>query len=144
MHLVDDEHLVAVPDGDDAEAGYDHFADVVDTGVRGGVNFEDVDVAPFGDLDAGVALTAGIGRRPLDAVQRARQDARRRRLADAAGPGEHESLRQASARQRVPQRARDRLLSDDIVEPLRPPLARDDLVGHGEYRVQRADCRVQT
>ena len=31
---------------------------------------------------------------------------------------------------RVAQRARDRLLPDDIVEPLRPPLAGEDLIGH--------------
>ena len=46
------------------------------------------------------------------------------------GPGEHERLRQPPARERVAQRTRHRLLSDDIVELLRPPFARDDLVGH--------------
>ena len=124
-----------------AEAGDDHLADVVDAGVRRGVDLEDVDVAPFGDLDAGVADAAGIGGRPVRAVQRARQDPRRRRLADAARPGEHERLRQPPARQRVAQRTRHRLLSDDIVEPLRPPFARDDLVGH--WTIQIAECRVQ-
>ena len=83
---------------------------------------------------------ARIGGRPVHAVQRARQDARRRRLADAARPGEHERLREPAARQRVPQRPRHRLLADDVVELLRPPLARDDLVGHW---MQIADCRVQ-
>ena len=73
---------------------------------------------------------ARVGRRPLLAVQRPRQDARRRRLADAARAGEHERLREPAARERVAQRARHRLLADDVVEPLRPPLARDDLVGH--------------
>ena len=77
---------------------------------------------PFGDLDAGVADAARIGGRALHAVQRPRQDARRRRLADAARAGEHERLRQPSARERVAQRARDRLLPDDVVELLRPPL----------------------
>ena len=38
-----------------AEPGDDHLADVVDPRVRGGVDLEDVDVAPFGDLDARVA-----------------------------------------------------------------------------------------
>ena len=31
---------------------------------------------------------------------------------------------------RVAQRTRHRLLPDDIVEPLRAPLAREDLIGH--------------
>ena len=107
--------------------------------VRGGVDLEDVDVAPLGDLDAGVARAARIGRRALHAVQRARQDPRRRRLADAARPGEDERLREPAARQRVAQRPRHRLLADDIVEPLRPPFARDDLVGHRDCRMQIAD-----
>ncbi len=55
MDFVDDEDLVAVADRHDAEAGDDHLADVVDAGVRGGVDLEDVDVAAFGDLDARVA-----------------------------------------------------------------------------------------
>ena len=64
MDFVDDEDLVAVADRHDAEAGDDHFADVVDLGVRRGVDLEDVDVAPLGDLDAGVAVAARIRRRP--------------------------------------------------------------------------------
>ena len=128
VDFVDDEDLVAVAHRHDAEAGDDHFADVVDAGVRGGVDFEHVDVAPFGNLDAGVAVAARIGGRPLDAAQRPRQNPRRRRLADAARPGEHERLRQPPARERVAQRPRHRLLSDDVVELLRPPFPRDDLV----------------
>ena len=46
------------------------------------------------------------------------------------GAGEHERLREPAARQRVAQRARDRLLADDVVEPLRAPLAGEDLIGH--------------
>ena len=75
-------------------------------------------------------VAARVGGRPLHAVQRARQDARGRRLADAARPGEHERLREPPALERVAQRARHRLLADDVVELLRPPLAGDDLVGH--------------
>ena len=132
VHFVDDEHLEPIAHRHDAEAGDDHLAHVVDAGVRGGVDLEDVHVAPFGDLDARVTDAAGIGRRPVHAVQRARQNARRRRLADAPRSGKHERLRQPLARERVAQRTRHRLLPDDIVELLRPPFARDDLVGHLE------------
>ena len=72
---------------------------------------------------------SGVG--PFDAVERARQDARRRRLAAAARAGEHERLRDALALQRVLQRARDGLLSEDVFELLRAPLAGENLVGHG-------------
>ena len=130
MDLVDDEHLVAIAHGKNAEARDDHFADVVDAGVRCRVDLEHVHVAPFGDLDARVARAAGLGDRPVDAVQRARQNPRRGRLADAARTGEYERLRQPLARERILQRLRDAALSDDVVELLRPPLARDDLIRH--------------
>jgi hypothetical protein len=130
VHLVDDEHLVAVARRRDRQAGNDDLADVVDAGVAGGVDLEHVDVAPLGNLDAGVARAARLGGRPLLAVERPRQNAGSGRLAAAARPGEDERLGNAPARQGVAQRARHRLLSDDVVEPLRPPLPGEDLVGH--------------
>ena len=130
MDFVDDEDLVAIAHRHDREAGDDHLADVVDAGVGRRIDLQDVDVPSFGDLDARVALAAGLRRRPVDAVQRSRQDAGGGRLADAPGPAEHERLRETAARQRIAQRPRDRLLSDHIVEPLRPPFAGEDLVGH--------------
>ena len=130
VDLVDDEHLVAVADRQDVEPRDDHLADVVHLRVRGGVDLEGVDVTPLGDLDAGIAGAARLSRRALHAVQRARQDAGRRRLADATRSREDEGLRETAARQRVPQGARHRLLPDDVVEALGPPLARQDLVGH--------------
>ena len=132
MDLVDDEDLVAVAHRRHAEAGDDDVADLVDLRVGGGVDLEDVHVAPFGDLDAGVAGAAGIGGRPLLAVQAARQDARRRRLADAARAGEDERLRDALRRDGVAQRLRDAALADDVIEALRTPFAGENLVGHGK------------
>ena len=101
MHLVDDEHLVAVADRRDRQALDDDLADVVDAGMGGGVDLEDVDVAALGDLDAGVTLAARVGRRPLDAVQRPGEDARAGRLAAAARAGEHERVGDALALERV-------------------------------------------
>ena len=65
VDFVDDEDLVAVADRRDAEAGDDDVADLVDLGVGGGVDLEDVHVAALGDLDAGVADAARIGGRAL-------------------------------------------------------------------------------
>ncbi len=95
MDLVDDEDLVAIADRPDGQAVDDHVADVVDAGVRRRVDLEHVEVAALGDLDAHVADAARFGRRALLAVEGARQDAGGRRLADAAGAGEDEGLRQA-------------------------------------------------
>src|SRR5438445_1662987 len=143
MDFVDDEDLVAIPNWHDGEAGDDHLAHVVDARVRGCVDLEDVDVAPFGNLDARVALSARIRRWSVHAVQRPRQNARRRRLSDAARSGEDERLREPAAFQRVAQRTRHLQLSDDVVELLRPPLARNYLVGH-DWRLETCDVRLAT
>ena len=49
-------------------------------------------------------------------------------LPQPRGPGKHERLRDATACDGVAQGARHRLLPDHIVEPLRPPLARQNLI----------------
>src|SRR5205085_2037207 len=82
------------------------------------------------NLDARVAHAARIGRRSVDAAQRPRQDARGGGLTGSPLSREDEGLRDAPARNRIAQRTRDRLLSDDIVELLRPPLSRKDLIRH--------------
>ena len=90
-----------------------------------------VDVAALRDFDAGVAGAARLRRRPLLAVQAARQDAGGGGFADAARAGKDERLRDALRRDRVAQRLRDAALADHILEALRPPLARQNLVvGH--------------
>ena len=128
MHLVDDEHLVAVPHRRERQVVDDDFANRVDTGVAGRVDLEHVDVAPLRDLDARIAHAARLDGRPFYAVQRPRQNPGRRRLAGSALACEHEGLRDAAAGDGIAQRARDRLLSDDVIEPLRTPLACENLV----------------
>ena len=97
-------------------------------GVRGGVDFEHVHVAPFGDLRAGVAGAAGSAVGPVDAAQRAARIRAVVVLPTPRGPANTERLREPAAGERVAERPRHRLLPDDIVELLRPPLPRDDLV----------------
>ena len=94
------------------------------------VELDDVDVAPFGDLDARVTGAAGIGGRPGDAVQAAGENARGGRLADAAGPREDERLRNPLGRDGVAERLRDTALPDDVIELLRAPLPRENLICH--------------
>ena len=142
VHFVDDEDLVAVAHRRHAEAGDDDLADLVDLRVGGGVDLEHVHVAPFGDLDAGVADAAGIGGRALFAVEAPRQDARRGGLADAARAGEHEGLGDAAAGDGVAQRLRDGALADHVFEALGPPLPGENLVRHRCVRVRR-DVRVR-
>ena len=137
MHFVDDEDLEAVADRKDRETGDDDIAHVVDARVRGGVDLQDVDVAAFRNLGAGLAAPAGIGRRPVHAVERARKNPGRGGLAHPPRSREHERLREAAAGEGVPERTRHRLLPDDLVEALRPPFACKDLIHHEGYGLYR-------
>src|SRR5688500_1644965 len=101
MDFVDDEDLVAIAHRRDAEWLDDHLADGIDACVGGAVDLEDVNIAPFGDLRAGITSATGIAGGAADTVERARHDARRRRLADPARAGKDEGLREASGRNRV-------------------------------------------
>ena len=137
VDFVDDEHLVAVAHRRDRERLDDDLADGVDAGVGGAVDLEDVQVAAFGDLHARIADAARVARRSVDAVQRPRQDARRRRLADAARAGEDERLREPAAGDRVLQRIDDAALADDVLELLRTPFAGESYVGHDGCKGRR-------
>jgi hypothetical protein len=135
MNFVDDENLVAVADWCDGEPGNHHFANVVDAGMTGRVDLEHVDVASLRDLDTRVTRATRLRRLALHAVQRLGQYPRGRRLAASSWTGEHERMRDAAARNRVAQRARHRLLADDLIEALWTPFAGEDLIGHGKCKL---------
>ena len=132
VNFVDDEDLVTVAHGHDRQPGNDHFADILDLCVSRGIDFEHVDIAPFGNLAARIADTTRFGGWTFLAAQRSGQNSRRRRLANAARACEDERLRDAAAPDRVGKRSGDRRLADDVIELLRAPLAGEDLVGHNE------------
>ncbi|SHW80470.1 Uncharacterised protein [Mycobacteroides abscessus subsp. abscessus] len=126
-------HHVRFVDDEDAvprlrrrvERAVPELTGVVDTTVAGGVEFDDVDVArPVRrERHARMALAARIGRRPLLTVQRAGQDARRRRLATTARPGEQVGMVDPARFERVAQRLGDMLLPDYLSETCRSVLA---------------------
>ena len=105
--------------------------DLFDAPVRGAVDLDHVDERAGQALDAHRALAAGLGARARGTEQRARQQAGRRGLADAPRAGEQVGVRDAARSERVPQRARDRILTDDRIERLRPPLSSENLIAHG-------------
>jgi hypothetical protein len=109
-------------------------------GVAGGVDLEDVDVAPLCDLDARVARAAGVGVGPCSQLS-----ARARMRAVVVLPQPREPAKTNACAMRpldgVAQRARHRLLADDLVEPLRAPLAGEHLVGHGLVAFDSSDER---
>jgi len=87
--LVDDVDLVAGLDRGE-ERTFAQVTGVVDTAVAGGVDLDDVDVAgtAAGEVAAGLADAARLGRRALLADEAAGEDAGARGLAAAAGAGE--------------------------------------------------------
>ena len=129
MHFVDDENFVAIPHGHDRQPVDDHFANVVDACMCRGIDFEHIDVASLGNLTARVACAAWIGRWSVCAAQRAREDPGSGRLSHATRPRKDERLSDSTPRNGVPERPRDSRLSDDVIELLRPPLSRENLVG---------------
>src|SRR6266568_7574273 len=140
MDLVDDVDLVAaarrgvldvLPDG----------PNVVDLAIRRRVDFDDVHERPRLGLDAHRARAARLGARPFRTQQRLGEQARGRRLADAARPGEEVGVGDAAGDERVLQRPRDRVLADDRLERLRPPLPREHLITHRQYLTGRLRMR---
>src|SRR5260370_3655621 len=83
-------------------------------------------------ISAGVALPARLRRRPLHAIQRFRQDSRRRRLSHAPRSRKNVRVRHAVILDRVSKRLGYVLLADEIVKRLLAPLAGYDLVAHGK------------
>src|SRR6266446_2092152 len=144
MDLVDDVDLVAaarrrvldvLPDG----------PHVVDLAIRRRVDFDDVHERPGLGLDAHRARAARLGARPFRTQQRLGEQARGRRLADATRPGEEVGVGDAAGDERVLQCPRDRVLADDRLERLRPPLPREHLITHRQYltgRLRDAGPRV--
>ena len=77
VHFVDDVHLE--PRAGRAELGVgDDVADVVDAGVAGGVDLDDVQVLAAGDRQARIALAARLGGRACRSVRQLRHLARMR------------------------------------------------------------------
>ena len=121
------------------EAGtLNQLADVVDAGVRGGVDLDHIQGAPGGDAAAELADTTGFGRRigAGYAVEGTRQDAGAGGLAGASGTAEQVGRGNPLLEQGIAQGGGDGLLSHQLVKALRPVLVVQGLVGlaHGAPR----------
>ncbi len=105
--------------------------DVLDAGVGGAVDLQDVDVVAAVDRLADVALAAGLGRGAFLAVQGPGQDAGHRGLADAARAAEEVGVGDAVLLDGALQGARDGLLADDLVKGRRAITTGQDRICHG-------------
>ena len=134
VHFVEDVDLVARAHRRVADRVVD-LPDVVDAVMRGGVHLHHVEMPALDDRLAVHAELRHRDGRPVHravrqlVIERARQDARGRRLADAAHAGEDPGLRDAAALERVGDRAHHRVLADQVVEGRGPVFARQHAVG---------------
>ncbi len=131
MHFVDDEYLEA-PARRRIDRVVLQFAHVVDAGVGGSVDLDQVDEAAAVDLGAGGANAAWGGSDAGLAVERLGKNARERGLAHAARAGEQIGMVQPLLLQRMGERAHHVFLPHQGGEITRAPLAREDLVTHAE------------
>ena len=134
VHLVDEVHLEPAARRRVLNV-VEQLAGVVDLGARRRVDFDEIDEPPLVDGRARRAHAARLGHDARLAVQRFREQARDRRLADAARAGEQIRVVQAIVGERVRQRLDDVRLPDEFLEPPRPPLARQNRVTHALSRL---------
>ena len=85
----------------------------------------------------------GVTRRPVDAVERAGEDLRQRRLAGAARADEEVGVVDAVLLDRVAQGAHDVLLADHLVEALGAVAAVEGRFSHGRASLAAASGRSE-
>src|SRR5579863_2909951 len=143
--LIEDVDLETVARGAVA-GGFAKIADLVDTAVGSGIDFDDIHGVSSADLGAGFADAAGLGNRMVlgAAVQSHCQDAGDGGLADASVSAEDVPVGGASLLDGVLEGAGDVLLSDDLGELLRTVFASQNGVTHeGEEMIIRDGGRRQ-
>ncbi len=107
-----------------------YFPHIVDGGVRGAVDFDDVEsITPcyFGTVGA---RPAGILRRAFFTVQGLREQSRRRGLPDSPGAGKEIGVGDSSRPDGVFQGGDDKFLARQFIEKLGPFSGSCNFVGH--------------
>jgi len=117
-------------------------ADVFHTVVAGAVDLNDIQAAALGDLEAGVALSAGLGGGALLAIQRLREDAGGGGFTDPARTHKKVGLSEALGVHRILQGARDVILPDHLGEGLRTVFSGEHTVTHAQT-LKRAAGAIQ-
>ena len=129
MNLVDDVHLSLALAGQELHR-LANLSNLFDAIVTGPIDLENVDGCAAVDFDTGRALTTWIGRRARLAVEGLGQNARARRLSDAAAASEQEGMSHSVQFDGIFQGAGNVALPDDFVEGAWAPLTGEDEVRH--------------
>jgi hypothetical protein len=121
MHFVDDVDFESGPSRP-IDCVLAKLANLIDPVIGGSVDFNDIDI--FADIhrDATLALTARLGRGLIHglAIQRLGQYARHSSFTDAAGARKKIRVGNSVGLNGVLERLGNRILSDNIIERLRP------------------------
>ena len=104
--------------------------DVIDTGVRGGVDLENIERATFGDFQAGGAFVTGSWRGAVDAVHRFGQKPGGGGFTGSAGAAEQVPRADPVVLEAILQCFGDVLLGNDILKALRTILSGKDEIAH--------------
>ena len=130
VDLVDVENL-ELPAGGGEAHGLAQVADLLDAVVRGTVDFEHVERATFGNLDADVLLGVEVGFRAVGAVERLGENPRGGGLPGAPRADEKIGVGQPFLGDGVAKGPDDVVLSEDVVEGFGSVFAGEDLITHG-------------
>ena len=106
------------------------ISDIVYPGMRGTVDFQDINGAAVRDLLTLVTGVTGVRGWPLFTVQGFGQEPGGGCFPHPARPGKQEGMRHALAADRIPQGAGNMLLPNDVIERLRSPLPGKDEIAH--------------
>ena len=110
----------------------DNFANIANAGARGGVHFNDIDMAAIHNGFTMRAIFLQCHARRINRfgliIQRARQNTRRGGFADPAHAGQHKAMRDTATVKRIGQGLHHGFLANEIVKIARPIFARQHLI----------------
>ena len=136
VHFVDDIDPVGPPEG----RKFDVFAklpDVVHPGVRGAIDFNDVNRVATRNFETTLALPAGFRGRTLFAIQRLGQYTGGRSFAHPAHAGKEIGMGHLLPKDGIPQRLNDVRLPDQLFKRARTKFSGGNLVFHHSSCVTR-------
>ena len=142
VHFVDDVDL-EMPFARRVTHVVAQLAHLLDAVVARAVDLEHVEAVARRDFLAAIANAARRHGRAVHAIERLRQDARRRSFPDPARADEEIGVGEAVLLDRVLERARHVRLPDEIVERLRPIFSRENLIAHAPNLIRFNPARKQ-
>ncbi len=122
MSFVDDVDLVATGDSEKIDV-LAQVTDIVYSGIRGGIDLDDVWRAAPGDLTTGETCIARLTIFWMSTVHRLGEQPGGASLPGAAGPTEEVGMRQAVIPHRISQRTCHRFLTYEVGKGLGSPFA---------------------